>query len=199
MSDRTDQEGRAADVLTELIEAFGAARVQDADVVRGLLNDHLGTESVPLRREVKLLTEAAAEGVPGILQTATSTARADATARMVALGTDPGAAQWAIEAWGLALGLRSFSASEPAAPLSTVPSRRPNERTPGIGTKRVPSPIGHGRTRGTAPAANRTDSCPKCPAGDYPYHPSEGEGVCLWHGSIREQGSTGTDVAGADG
>lgn len=61
MGGATAAEDRVARALTELVAAYGADRLADPATLRSALNDHLGADATALRREVKLLVEAAAE------------------------------------------------------------------------------------------------------------------------------------------
>jgi hypothetical protein len=115
--------------LSWIVASYGRDVCEDPRRVEALLRD-LSGES---RREVAVLSGAAREGIPAELMGAAATVPAAILADRLAeklqdhLGLSESAAQWAVAAWGSALGLDGFVLEGPAAErqprLQDAPSR----------------------------------------------------------------------------
>ncbi|MGQ0624146.1 MAG: hypothetical protein ACT4PP_05745 [Sporichthyaceae bacterium] len=120
---RAAEEHRVAAALAQLVSQHGTAPFADPATLRAALGDLLGADAPALRREIKLLTDAAAEGIPAGLAAPASTVLPagqslghSLTSRLVSIGMEPEAARFAVSAWSTSLG----QAPLPPGPAQTV-------------------------------------------------------------------------------
>jgi ABC-type amino acid transport substrate-binding protein len=123
----------ARQALRDLVARYGSGLAEEPHRVQGLLRDLAGSH----RREISALVVAAEEGVGAALVAASDSlgpATADRLARRLqsdrALMED--AAQWAVETWAIALGVRTGATlptqqpkTEPSTPTSAPPPPPP--------------------------------------------------------------------------
>lgn len=129
-----DPQAAAAELLAHLVHEFGEVTQRDSATIAALLGDRAGEEAARLRPQLHALTRAVDAGIPNALRQGIDPARlAEAVERAGAGRTH---AEWAVQAWGQALGLPTVpptvdhpaTASIPArvgAPTATSPAPRP--------------------------------------------------------------------------
>ena len=108
---RENQQRRAAAELAQLVEEVGADRLGQAGTVRALLNDRIGADAPSHATEIRILSDAAAEGIPARLTSGGTDDLAGWFADQT--GYTREVAAWAVQSWSGALGGPTDAATIP--------------------------------------------------------------------------------------
>lgn len=142
---RDAQQARVANELSRVVSDFGLERARDPAALRSILADRLGADGMSMRTEVDLVCAAASGGIPAALGNGHAHDPASLSRGVVTAGGDASGADWAVEAWRIALGVPAPVRASPIAlaPTELAPTRKigaddaPQVRQPAGGVSRV--------------------------------------------------------------